>query len=697
MGELLRSSGSFDEWDRKEGTPGPMGVTWVPSLAAWNFALYSRRATGVTLLLYSAGDPVHPLFQCRLHPRVNKSGRIWHCWITADLAPDAAYYAYRVEGRHDPAKGYRFDGQKILLDPFAPAVYFPPDYDRIAAGLTGANAGRAPLGVLPRSAHHTNGNHERPIRPSHDLIVYELHVKGFTARENSGVPAARRGTFAGLIEKIPYLKDLGITAVELMPVHQCDPQEGSYWGYMTLNFFSPHQGYAAEKTADGAAQEFRDLVQAMHSGGIEVWIDVVYNHTSEAGDDGPTHSYRGIDNQSYYLLNSDRSKYRNETGCGNTLRCDHPVVRTLILESLRFWIQRMNVDGFRFDLASVFTRRSDGGLDLDHPSLIADIGVLAARHGVRMTAEAWDIESYLLGRAFPGLNWRQWNGMYRDDLRDFVRGVPGRVGALMQRLYGSDDLFPDDLENSYRPFQSVNFITAHDGFCLYDLVSYNNKHNEANGHRNTDGTDDNRSWNCGWEGDAGAPPEVLALRGRQVRNFICLLMLSNGTPMFCAGDEFLATRAGNNNPYNQDNAINYLDWSLLQKNNDIFRFFQRIIAFRKAHPSIARSHYWREDVTWYGPSERNPDLSPKGQTLAYCLHGAQLNDADIYVMINASPFAVPFRVQEGKAEDWRVVANTGLASPSDVADPGHERMLESPDYLVGERSVVVLCRPVAMD
>ena len=522
-----------------------MGATWVPSLAAWNFALYSRRATGVTLLLYSATDPVHPILESSLDPRINKSGRIWHCWIPADRAMGAAYYAYRVEGRFDPAKGYRFDPQKILLDPFAPAVFFPPDYDRIAGGLPGPNDGRAPLGVLPTTAQHTNGRRERPIRPSHDLIVYELHVKGFTARANSGVSPANRGTFAGLTEKIPYLKELGITAVELMPVQQCDPQEGSYWGYMTLNFFSPHEGYAANRSPDGVEDEFRRMVQALHDNGIEVWLDVVYNHTSEAGADGPTYSYRGIDNQSYYLLNQDRSTYRNETGCGNTLRCDHPVVRLLILESLRYWIQQMNVDGFRFDLASVFTRRSDGGLDLDHPSLIADIGVLAARHGVRMTAEAWDIESYLLGRAFPGLNWRQWNGMYRDDLRDFVRGVPGRVGALMQRLYGSDDLFPDDLENSYRPFQSVNFLTAHDGFCLYDLVSYNQKHNEANGHHNTDGTDDNRSWNCGWEGDVGVPQEVVALRRRQVKNFICLLMLSNGTPMFCAGDdEFLDTRAG---------------------------------------------------------------------------------------------------------------------------------------------------------
>jgi isoamylase len=339
------------------------------------------------------------------------------------------------------------------------------------------------------------------------------------------------------------------------------------------------------------------------------------------------------------------------------------------------------------------TRKSDGGRDLEHPSLISDISFLAARHGVRMIAEAWDIESYLLGRAFPGLNWRQWNGIYRDDVRDFVRGVPGRVGAMIQRLYGSDDLFPDDLESSYRPFQSVNFVTAHDGFCLYDLVSYNRKHNEANGHGNTDGSDDNRSWNCGWEGDEGAPDHVLVLRRRQVRNFLCLLMLTNGTPMFCAGDEFLATRQGNNNPYNQDNEINYLDWDLLRTNQDVFRFVQGMIAFRKSHPSIARSQYWREDVSWYGSQGKEPDFSPRGQTLAYCLRGARLNDDDLYVMVNASPNEVRFHIQEGRARDWLLVADTSLPSPKDFVEPGERKGLTSLKYPVGGRSVVVLCKP----
>jgi len=314
-----------------------------------------------------------------------------------------------------------------------------------------------------------------------------------------------------------------------------------------------------------------------------------------------------------------------------------------------------------------------------------------------MVAEAWDIESYLLGRAFPGLNWRQWNGKYRDDLRDFVRGVSGRVGALMQRLYGSDDLFPDDDWNSYRPFQSVNFITAHDGFTLYDLVSYNQKHNEANGHGNTDGSDDNRSWNCGWEGDDGVPVEVMTLRRRQVRNFMCLLMLTNGTPMFCAGDEFLATRKGNNNPYNQDNEINYLDWDLVEANHDIFRFVQGMIAFRKAHPSIARSQYWREDISWYGSGGKEVDLSPGGQTLAYCLHGASLNDDDIYVMVNSDAHEVRFEIQEGGVGDWLLVADTSLPSPLDFVEPPDRKGLVSAEYPVGGRSVVVLCRRITVN
>ncbi len=417
------------------------------------------------------------------------------------------------------------------------------------------------------------------------------------------------------------------------------------------------------------AREFREMVKAFHGAGIEVWLDVVYNHTSEAGADGPTYSYRGIDNKSYYLVRQGTGEYINDTGCGHTMNCAHPVVRALILSSLNYWAENMHVDGFRFDLASIFTRTLDGSVNTLDPALIGEIGLLGYMRDVRVVAEAWDIGSYLLGRSFPGLMWRQWNGKFRDDIRSFVKGDEGMVGALMRRLYGSDDLFPDGPVEVYRPYQSVNFITAHDGFCLYDLVAYNEKHNEANGHNNTDGTNDNLSWNCGWEGDSRVSREVMALRRQQVKNFFCLLMLANGTPMFCAGDEFMNTQKGNNNPYNQDNEITWLDWDLLEHNRDMFRFFKCMIEFRKAHPSIGRGRYWREDVQWYGTTA-GMDLSRDSRSLAYFLRGARLRDNDLYVLINAYWEDLIFTIQEGQAEEWRRVVDTSLASPEDIAETG---------------------------
>ena len=497
----------------------------------------------------------------------------------------------------------------------------------------------------------------------------------------------KRGTFAGLIEKIPYLVDLGVTAVELLPIHQFDPQEGSYWGYMTLNFFSPHHEYASGDPHN----EFRTMVKAFHAAGIEVWLDVVYNHTSESGDDGPTYSYRGIDNKSYYLTRPGTGEYINDTGCGNTLNCSHPIVRALILSSLHHWAKDMHVDGFRFDLASIFARSPDGSVNVLDPPLIAEIALLGYLRDVRLIAEAWDIGSYLLGRSFPGLTWRQWNGKFRDDIRAAVRGDEGMTAALMQRLYGSDDLFPDGPVEVYRPYQSVNFITAHDGFCLYDLVAYNTKHNEANGNGNTDGTNENLSWNCGWEGDSGCPEEVMALRRKQIKNFFCLLMLANGTPMFCAGDEFMNTQHGNNNPYNQDNEITWLDWDLLEKNRDMFRFFKQMTAFRKAHPSIGRGRYWREDVKWYG-TNGGVDFSPVSRSLAYFLHCGNMGDSDFYVMINAYWKDLVFTIQEGEAGEWLRIVDTSLPSPDDIKEAGEGFCISSLRYEVRGRSIVVLER-----
>ncbi len=671
-----------------EGVPSPLGVTLVESKQAYNFALFSRYATGVTLLLYTEQDPVHPTYTYRFNPRINKTGPIWHCWVPIAATHGATLYAYRLEGPYAPHARHRFDPQKILLDPYARSVFFPPGFSRMACTQPGPTDGVAPLGVLPTTTTTFDwGSDDRP-RHGHDTIIYELHVKGFTARANSGVSPEKRGTFAGLMEKIPYLQDLGVTVVELLPIHQFDPQEGNYWGYMTLNFFAPHQQYAY----GDPLLEFRELVKAFHAVGIEVWLDVVYNHTSEGNEQGPTYGYRGIDNKSYYLMAADPQYYLNDTGCGNTLRSAHPAVRALVLDSLHFWAEEMHVDGFRFDLASIFTRNSNGTLNLYEPSLITEISSFGHYADVRLIAEAWDIGSYQLGSSFPGFSWLQWNGKFRDDIRAFVKSDPGKVADLMQRLYGSDDLFPDTLQEAYRPFQSVNFITAHDGFCLYDLVAYNHKHNEVNGHGNNDGADHNLSWNCGWEGDLDVPEEIMLLRRRQIKNFCCLLMLANGTPMFCAGDEFLHTQQGNNNPYNQDNEITWLDWDRLAQHGDIFRFFKHMIAFRKAHPSIGRGRYWREDIHWYGVGA-HVDLAYHSHTLAYCLHGESYRDDDIYVMINAYWEELVFIIQEGEATDWYRVVDTSLPGPLDIAAPGEEGRLSSLKYLVAPRTIVVLLRP----
>ncbi|NTV62369.1 MAG: glycogen-debranching protein, partial [Oscillochloris sp.] len=653
---LLRT---IEDWEIEEGAPAPLGATWIDARQGYNFALYSRHATGITLLFYREDDVFNPCYEYRLDYLKHKTERVWHCWVPGGAIPAACYYAYRVDGPNDTMAGHRFDRSKILLDPFAVEVFFPEGYDRVAACTPGLRTdGRAPLGVLPQRIPHSPlpsfdwGGNLRP-RHTYQTVVYELHVRGFTAHPSSGLVPERRGTFLGLIDKIPYLKELGITVVELLPVHQFDPQEGNYWGYMTLNFFAPHCGYALGDPVD----EFRQLVRAMHEAGIEVWLDVVYNHTSEGDQNGPTYCYRGIDNRSYYLLHPDRRFYTNDTGTGNTLRCANPGPRGIILGSLMHWTNHMHVDGFRFDLASILTRNDDGSVNTLDPAVVAEISTLARYNDIKLVAEAWDIGSYQLGRTFPGQTWLQWNGKFRDDVRSFVKGDNGLVPALMRRIYGSDDLFPDSLHDACRPYQSVNFITAHDGFCLYDLTAYNQKHNEANGHGNTDGSDNNYSWNCGWEGDEEAPHEVLALRRRQVKNFFTLLMLSNGTPMFCAGDEFLNSQRGNNNPYNQDNEITWLEWSLLEQNRDIFRFFQRMIAFRKAHRTIMRSRYWRDDVRWYGVNGP-PDQTSHSHTLAYFLRGASIGDDDLYVMINAYWEDLDFRIAERPPHAWLRVVDT---------------------------------------
>ncbi len=672
-------------WEESEGSASPLGATWIPASQAYNFALYSKNASEVTLLAYGPSDFTNPVYTYSFDPLRNKTSRIWHARIPKGALQGAQYYAYSVNGPADDASEYSFfNPDKVLLDPYARQVFFPPDFFRGAACGPVSNAGQAPLGVLLEGQEvFAWGNEPRP-RHDHDLVIYETHVGGFTRNPNSGLPTGRRGTFLGVMDKIPYLKELGVTAVELMPVQQFDATEPNYWGYMTLNFFSPHAAYATGQKAGQAITEFKQMVKALHKADIEVFMDVVYNHTTEGNENGPCFSFRGIDNDTYYMTTPfPDAPYADFTGTGNTLNCSNQAVQRLITDSLRYWVEEMHVDGFRFDLASVFSRSSNGSVNFDDPPIIDEIALEPNLYNVRLIAEPWEggaQGNYELGneptqRSFPGIYWRQWNDQFRRKTRQFVKGDGGLVAEILTRVYGSSDFFPDVLPFSYRAYQSLNYLSSHDGPTLYDLTAYNR--------------DDQQSWNCGWEGDAGAPQAVLALRKQQVKNFLALLLLSNGTPMFRAGDEFLQTQLGNANPYNIDDFTTWLDWSRLNANEDIFRFFSKMVAFRKAHPSIGRSSFWREDVAWCGVGGQT-DISPDSHSFAFRLKGGSLNDLDIYVMVNAWWNPLIFQIQQGNGGDWKKVIDTGAASPMDIVDPGVVKPLITPNCQVQPRSVVVL-------
>ncbi len=681
----------------EKGRPHPLGPTITAD--GVNFSLFSRNATGVELLLFASHDAPEPFQTIRLSPRVNKTFHFWHVFVRG-LRP-GVHYAYRVAGPWNPAAGHRFNRNKVLIDPYARGNT-DTLWDRAAACGPEDNVRSAMRSVvIDTSGYDWEG--DRPLhRPMNETVIYEMHVRGFTRADSSGVQ--HPGTFAAIVEKIPYLKELGVTAVELMPIFDFDVKQTlrevdgvalrNYWGYSTVSFFAPQSAYCVIPEEGRHATEFRDMVKALHRAGIEVILDVVFNHTDEGNHLGPTFSFKGIDNSTYYhLVPWDRQYYLDFTGCGNTVNSNHPIVQKFIIECLRYWVREMHVDGFRFDLGSVLARGEDG-LPLVNPPLVWQIELDETLAETKVIAEAWDAAGlYQLG-GFPGDRWAEWNGRYRDDVRRFVRGDPGLVGAVAWRIGGSADLYERQGE---LPINSINFVTCHDGFTLNDLVSYNHKHNEGNGEANRDGTNDNLSWNCGVEGPT-EDPQVEALRRRQIRNFAAILLLSRGVPMILMGDEVRRTQHGNNNAYCQDNPVSWLDWSLLEANRDLFRFFRLMIAFRKRHSTLCANHFFTgetdargiPDVAWHGCRLGRPGFDdPNARVLAFTLGGFD-GQPDLHVMMNMYWERLEFEVPEIPGRRWYKAVDTAAQPPLDIFEEGSEPEFPGTLCKLESRSIVVL-------
>ncbi|MEO1626500.1 MAG: glycogen debranching protein GlgX, partial [Bacteroidota bacterium] len=636
-------------------------------------------------------QPSHVL---QLHPDRHRTFYYWHAFVPG-IGP-GQLYGYRVHGDFDPPAGLRFDGEKVLIDPYARAVV-TDTYERAAAAMPGDNCAKAVKSVvIDPSDYDWEG--DRPLNhPFTHSVIYELHVGGFTKDPSSGLPDRLKGTYRGLIEKIPYLQSLGVTAVELMPVQQIDvhdapPGNINYWGYSQLAFFAPHNAYGATDDPVELVNEFRDMVKALHQAGIEVILDVVFNHTAEGNERGPTLALKGIENRAYYILPEHHKEYYSDfTGTGNTLNANHSVVRRMITDCLCHWVSEMHIDGFRFDLASVLAR-DERGHYLENPPLLWEIESEPKLASTKIIAEAWDTRGYQLG-SFIGDKWAEWNGKFRDDVRAFVKGDRHTIGIMADRLVASPALFGSILRN---PNRSINFITCHDGFTLLDLVSYNHKHNEANNEGNRDGHNDNHSWNCGTEGPTN-DPAINSLRMRQIKNFLSILMISQGTPMLLMGDEIRRTQHGNNNSYCQDNAMNWFDWSALDKEVETLEFTRRLIQFNLSTAFFQEEKYWSLAggivLGWHGTSLNQPDWGEHSHCLAFELYNPD-SQSYLYAMINAfwedKDFELP-RLPQGQV--WKRVIDTAAPPPLDCARPEEAPEISAPSYKLKQRSVVVLMTP----
>jgi glycogen operon protein len=669
------------------------------SPAGVNFSVFSRDAARIELLFFDRADDSRPSRVIPLDPTANRTYHYWHIFVSG-IRP-GQIYGYRAEGPFEPEQGLRFDSNKVLLDPYGRAVVVPAGYDRNAARRRGDNTASAMKSVVVDPSSYDWENDAPLMRPSSQTIVYEMHVRGLTRHPSSGVPSAVRGSYAGVAHKIPYLQALGITAVELLPTFQFDVQDApprltNYWGYAPVSFFAPHQGYSSRRDPLGAIDEFRDMVKALHRAGIEVILDVVYNHTAESDATGPTISLRGLDNRAYYILDDDRSKYRDFTGTGNTLNTNHPIVRRMIVDSLRYWVTEMHVDGFRFDLASILTRDSTGQV-MANPPILWDIESDPVLAGTKIFAEAWDAAGLYQVGNFGGDSWREWNGRFRDDVRTFFRGDDNTVRPFADRLVGSPELYGHENREAE---QSLNFVTCHDGFTLNDLVSYARKHNEANGEDNRDGVAENHSCNFGIEGPT-ADPAIEAVRNRQVKNFFTVTLLSLGIPMILMGDEVRRTQRGNNNAYCQDNEVSWFDWTLLEKHADVHRFVRLLCQrrlLRDADPERRRvplNQLLQEArVMWHGVKGGEPDWGPTSHSLAV---SAEFDErgSTIYLAMNAYweplDFELPAVPQmNGAATTWHRWIDTSRESPHDIVDWDEAPAVDAAAYHVGPRSVVVL-------
>lgn len=703
----------------KDGKPLPFGSE--PNIHGTNFSLFSRNGTGVTLCIFDKSTDSEPVFSYRLDPKLNRTGDIWHCFLEG--AKPGTLYLYKIDGLYLPEKGFRFNEHKALIDPYAKALsgdyiwkiqnafsYNTQSQDKDLSFDSEDTAHLIPKCIVIDDDSF-NWENDRPLNyPLRFSVLYETHIIGLSKLAKVEHP----GTYLGVIEMIPYLKKLGITSLEFLPIQEFDqlentrknPKTGTqlenYWGYSTLAFFAPKSSYASSSCIGEQVTEFKHMVKELHKNGIEVILDIVFNHTAEGNELGPTISFRGIDNQIYYMLDDDKRYYKNYSGCGNTLNCNHPVMRTLILDCLRYWVIDMHIDGFRFDLGSILGRDQNGRL-MENPPILERIAEDPILRNTKIIAEAWDAGGAYQVGWFPGGRWAEWNDRYRDDIRKFWRGDDFSIQGLATRLSGSSDLY---LRDGRKPFHSINFITSHDGFTINDLVSFNGKHNDQNGENNNDGNDSNFSFNYGFEGSV-VNPNIERTRNKQIKNFFATLLLSLGTPMLLGGDEIRRTQKGNNNAYCQNNELSWYNWNNLNTHKDMFRFVSMLIQFRLKHPAFLRPEFYTgkdhsynaiPDITWFDNKGDIPDWSKNLKLIAVRINGckadswADRDDNDFYMIFNANTEFVQFTIPDALGgKKWYRVVDTSKNEPDDFLEQGYEeKLFPQSDYLVSGQSFVLL-------